>query len=172
MGFHSRLKFNHRGVVAMANANKKNDNRSQFFITLGECAWLNRKHTIFGKVTGNTMYNVLKFNDIETDKATDIPLIGQKIYSIEILLNPFDDIELSTIANHKLSKANDAKMEREKEEKAKEKFNAFDATNDAKLLAFGDDEEAENANQDAIDTLNKLNKIKTQKVEKEIVKKK
>lgn len=31
--FHSRLKFSHRGLVAMANV-KKNDNKSQFFITL------------------------------------------------------------------------------------------------------------------------------------------
>lgn len=31
---------------------KPNTNLSQFFITLGDCEWLNRKHTIFGKVTG------------------------------------------------------------------------------------------------------------------------
>lgn len=31
---------------------KPNTNQSQFFLTLGDCEWLNRKHTIFGKVTG------------------------------------------------------------------------------------------------------------------------
>jgi peptidyl-prolyl cis-trans isomerase SDCCAG10 len=37
----------------MANGGK-DDNGSQFFFTLGQCEWLNGKHTIFGKVTGKT----------------------------------------------------------------------------------------------------------------------
>lgn len=48
--FHSRLRFNHRGLVACANAGSPNSNGSQFFITLDRCDWLDRKHTIFGKV--------------------------------------------------------------------------------------------------------------------------
>eukprot|EP01084_Bolivina_argentea_P098525 177067_1 len=90
--FHSRLTFSHRGIIAMANSGNKNDNKSQFFITLDKCDWLNRKHTIFGKVTGNTIYNILKFNDLHINKQNDKPKIEQKIHSIEILLNPFDDI--------------------------------------------------------------------------------
>eukprot|EP01084_Bolivina_argentea_P182540 315105_1 len=69
--FHSRLTFSHRGIVAMANSGAKNDNKSQFFVTLDKCDWLNRKHTIFGKVTGNTIYNILKFNDLQMDKETE-----------------------------------------------------------------------------------------------------
>jgi peptidyl-prolyl cis-trans isomerase SDCCAG10 len=43
----------------MANGGK-DDNGSQFFFTLGQCEWLNGKHTIFGKVTGKTrVANVL-----------------------------------------------------------------------------------------------------------------
>ena len=34
--FHSRLKFSHRGILAMANTGIVNDNCSQFFITLDE----------------------------------------------------------------------------------------------------------------------------------------
>lgn len=49
--FHSRLKFNHRGLLAMANANKPDTNHSQFFFTLDACEFLERKHTIFGKVS-------------------------------------------------------------------------------------------------------------------------
>ncbi len=51
---HSRLHFNHRGQVAMANTGKANDNGSQFFITLDKCPWLDRKHTIFGKARACT----------------------------------------------------------------------------------------------------------------------
>ena len=53
---HSRIKFNHRGHVAMANSGARDTNGSQFFITLERCDWIDRKHTIFGKVGGHTIY--------------------------------------------------------------------------------------------------------------------
>lgn len=37
---HPRLRFSHRGIVAMANNGTKNSNDSQFFITLGGCPML------------------------------------------------------------------------------------------------------------------------------------
>ena len=58
--FHQRLKFRRRGLVAMANQHKRNTNGSQFFITLGKCEWLNGKNTIFGRVTGPTIFNVVR----------------------------------------------------------------------------------------------------------------
>jgi peptidyl-prolyl cis-trans isomerase SDCCAG10 len=88
---HGRIKFNHRGQVAMANENKPNSNHSQFFVTLGPCEWLDRKHTIFGKVTGNTIYNVTRMSDVETD-ANNRPIDNIFIISTEVLWNPFDDI--------------------------------------------------------------------------------
>ena len=48
--FHSRLKFSHRGLLAMANCGEANDNASQFFLTLDACSWLDKKHTIFGTI--------------------------------------------------------------------------------------------------------------------------
>ncbi len=58
-----------RGLVALAN-NGKNDNGSQFFITLGATPELEGKHTIFGKVVGDTQYNILKLDDILVDKVS------------------------------------------------------------------------------------------------------
>lgn len=88
--FHTRLRFNRRGLVAMANSGK-DDNGSQFFFTLGETPELQNKHTIFGKVGGDTIYNVLKMADAHID-ANERPVYPYKINKTEILLNPFDDI--------------------------------------------------------------------------------
>lgn len=69
---HGRLRFTHRGLLAMASSGP-NTNGSQFFITLDRCEWLDGKHTIFGKVTGNSLYNLPRFDDLETDEK-DRPL--------------------------------------------------------------------------------------------------
>jgi peptidyl-prolyl cis-trans isomerase SDCCAG10 len=55
----------------MAN-NGKNNNGSQFFITFDKCNYLDYKHTLFGRVVGNTIYNLLEMEKIETD-ASDRP---------------------------------------------------------------------------------------------------
>ncbi|XP_073008007.1 peptidyl-prolyl cis-trans isomerase CYP57 isoform X1 [Typha latifolia] len=105
--FHSRLRFNHRGLVACANAGTPHTNGSQFFITLDRCDWIDRKNTIFGKVTGDSIFNVLTLGDVETDKD-DRPLYPPpKILSAEILWNPFDDIVPRKVAEkpHAPSKA-------------------------------------------------------------------
>lgn len=88
---HGRIKFNHRGQIAMANANRPHSNLSQFFITLDNCDWLNGKHTIFGKVTGSTIFNVLRMGEVDTD-GQDKPVDSIRILAMEVLSNPFDDI--------------------------------------------------------------------------------
>ncbi|KOO21090.1 peptidyl-prolyl cis-trans isomerase cwc27-like protein, partial [Chrysochromulina tobinii] len=89
--FHSRLRFTHRGLIAMASEGP-DTNGSQFFVTLDRCEWLDRKHTIFGKVTGNSLYNLHRFNELEVD-AADRPEFAPRIERCEVLLEPFDDIE-------------------------------------------------------------------------------
>jgi cyclophilin family peptidyl-prolyl cis-trans isomerase len=41
----------------MANSGKRNTNTSQFFFTLDKADELTNKHTLFGKVVGNTIYS-------------------------------------------------------------------------------------------------------------------
>ena len=74
----------------MANSGEKDSNGSQFFITLSDCEWLNNKHTIFGRITGDTMYNIMAMNDLEVDG--EVPVYAPKIVSTQVLHSPFDDI--------------------------------------------------------------------------------
>lgn len=55
--------------MAMANAGK-DDNASQFFFTMAATPELQNKHTIFAKVTGETIYNMLKLEDGIVDQVS------------------------------------------------------------------------------------------------------
>lgn len=74
----------------MANAGK-DDNGSQFFFTLAPTPELQNKHTIFGKISGNTVFNMIKLEEgIIEDERPEYP---HKILKTEVLSNPFPDIE-------------------------------------------------------------------------------
>jgi len=77
-------------MVAMANTGK-DSNGTQFFITFAECQQLNKKHTIFGKVVGDSVYNLLSFQSLDTDQ-NDRPVYPPSIRKVKVVLNPFDDI--------------------------------------------------------------------------------
>ena len=74
----------------MANS-KPNENTSQFFFTYDKCPWLDRKNTIFGKIVGETIYNLLSMEKLDTD-SEDRPLIPPKVLKVRIITNPFEDI--------------------------------------------------------------------------------
>uniref|UniRef100_A0A1A7WVK3 Spliceosome-associated protein CWC27 homolog n=1 Tax=Iconisemion striatum TaxID=60296 RepID=A0A1A7WVK3_9TELE len=128
--FHSRLRFIRRGLVAMANAGP-HDNGSQFFFTLGRADELNNKHTIFGKVTGDTIYNMLRLAEVECD-ADERPLKPHKIRTTEVLHCPFDDIEPRETKK--------GKKDKDKEEAKKSQSKA---TKNFSLLSFGEEAEEE-----------------------------
>lgn len=90
--FHSRLKFNRRGLLGMANEGSADSNGSQFFFTLGKAEELNNKNTVFGRVAGDTIYNLAKMGEAEVAEGTERPLYSIKIIHIEILINPFEDM--------------------------------------------------------------------------------
>ncbi|PIC47395.1 hypothetical protein B9Z55_006773 [Caenorhabditis nigoni] len=122
--FHQRLKFNRRGIVGMANAGR-DDNGSQFFFTIGDrgAPELDKKHTVFGKVTGPTLFNMLKITEVETEG--DRPVTQYKITGARIDNNPFDDIKPR-------EKKKKDRSERKKETKVVE-------TKKTNLLSFGDE---------------------------------
>lgn len=127
--FHQRLRFSRRGLVAMANAGR-HDNGSQFFFTLGPTPELQDKHTLFGKVVGDTLFNMLKIGEGTTDK-NERPVNPVKVTGAEILNNPFDDIAPRELKRRKEDR-------REKKPKSKMK-----PTKNFGLLSFGDEAEEE-----------------------------
>lgn len=52
---------------------------------------LTKKHTMFGRVAGDTLFNVMKMTELEVDE-NERPLYPPRIKSTEVVLNPFDDI--------------------------------------------------------------------------------
>ncbi|CAD5216149.1 unnamed protein product [Bursaphelenchus xylophilus] len=120
---HQRIKFNRRGLVAMA-ANEDGFLASQFFITLGSTPELNGKHTLFGKITNNTIFNIFKLNDYAVD-SENRPIRSERINKVEVLSNPFKDIVPRSVKNK------EKKSKKHKKEKA--------VIQNKGLLSFGDE---------------------------------
>jgi len=144
--FHSRLRFSHRGIVAMANGNKPNTNSSQFFITMDKCTWLDKKHTIFGKVTGDTIFNAISISDLPTKDDFPIDDVTPKILKTEVIINPFIDIEprepkLRVNAQRKdIDKDDEEKIYDKKELQAKK----LEKLTNSNLISFDSDEDVNN----------------------------
>ncbi|OAD52175.1 Peptidyl-prolyl cis-trans isomerase CWC27 like protein [Eufriesea mexicana] len=66
--FYTRLRFCRLDLIAMANAGK-DDNSSQFFLTLSSTPDLQNKHTIFGKFTAEIICNMLKLAEALVDEV-------------------------------------------------------------------------------------------------------
>ncbi|KZP00961.1 cyclophilin-like protein [Calocera viscosa TUFC12733] len=138
---HPRLRWTHRGLVGCAGGEGKDLNDSQFFITLDRTDELQNKNTLFGRVVGDTIYNVLKIGQVEID-SNGRPKYPPRINTIKILDNPFDDIVPRITAAERQAQARakaDAAKTREEQERRK------GAKKDVKLLSFGADAEEEEA---------------------------
>ena len=61
-----------------------NTNAGQFFFTLGTTPELDKKNTLFGKVVGNTLFNMLKLGEGEIIDET--PVHKHKIIKTEVRL--------------------------------------------------------------------------------------
>jgi peptidyl-prolyl cis-trans isomerase SDCCAG10 len=127
--FHSRLKFNRRGLLAMANEGRPDTNGSQFFFTLDKTEELNGKNTLFGRVAGDTIYNLAKLGELDVDPTTERPLYPVKLLRVEILVNPFEGMEKRTrIAAQAPSVPQQDKQKKKRKKGGKQ------------LLSFGDEE--------------------------------
>lgn len=128
--FHSRLKFNRRGLVGCANTGEKDTNGSQFIITLAPAPDLNGKNTLFGRVVGETFYNVLTIGEAEIEED-DRPLYPAKITSTEVIVPYFPDLRKDRGHDARNQQSYDLSMKKDKKRKPQVK------------LSYNDDEEDE-----------------------------
>ncbi|KAJ3415919.1 hypothetical protein HDV05_003760 [Chytridiales sp. JEL 0842] len=89
-----------------------------------------------GPIVGDTIYNLLAMGEAEVDDD-DRPLLPIKITGVDILWNPFEDIEPRTTREEKAQKA---AMERARLEREAEK-NKPKGKKNKSLLSFEDEEE-------------------------------
>ena len=83
---------------------------------------------------GNTIFNLLKIGELETDK-NDKPLYNARIITTTVLANPFDDIEPRTTREEKLA----IKDREAKEKLVRDKAGKSKGKQDLNLLSFGGD---------------------------------
>lgn len=135
--YHSRLKFTRRGLLGMANSGEPNDNTSQFFLTLDKTPELQGKNTMFGRIEGDTIYNLMKMAeaDLAAD-GSDRPLYPTRIIGTEILVNPFDDM-VKRVHTATSTKTNAPKPAKKKRKAAKNllSFGADDDDDDGEAVA-------------------------------------
>jgi peptidyl-prolyl cis-trans isomerase SDCCAG10 len=144
---HSRLRFNHRGQVAMALSAIDDDDVSllpQFFLTLDEASELDGKHVIFGTCQGPTFFNAVRIGQCETTNGQPVDMLDAPlIESAQIVWDEADKFVFphsgTTFAQDPLSnivlpwrdsgKSNEATV---KKKKRKGKL-------DVNVLSFGDE---------------------------------
>ena len=81
----------------MANENTPNTNSSQFFFTLDRAEWLDKKHTIFGKITGNTIFNALRMGDVDTDGEVCVTLKSETLTFGKALFSSCSELQHAVV---------------------------------------------------------------------------
>ncbi|EPY54245.1 cyclophilin family peptidyl-prolyl cis-trans isomerase Cyp7 [Schizosaccharomyces cryophilus OY26] len=113
---HPRLRFMRRGLLGMASTEGEG-NQSQFFITLGPTPELNGKQTLFGRVVGETIYNVVRISELELD-ADERPVYPPKIMSTEIIDSYFTDLKPRSTKEDRERLAKQYALEEKKKDKS------------------------------------------------------
>ncbi|KAE8146644.1 cyclophilin-like domain-containing protein [Aspergillus avenaceus] len=130
---HSRLRFNRRGLVGMAKS-EDGSYGSQFFVTLANTEReLNGQCTLFGRVEGESIYNMVKIAEAERVEGTERPVYPVKVVSCEIgELGPLEGKIKKRTVTASLSAASTKVEDKPAKKKKKTKGSKT-------LLSFGDD---------------------------------
>ena len=136
---HSRLKFNRRGLLGMAKS-EDGSYGSQFFFTLAPAEReLTGSCTMFGRVEGDSIFNVVKIAEAEIVEETERPVYAVKITGCEVgELGPFEG-KLKKREKVAVSKETEEEQRRREKEEAAKKKKKKKGKPGKKLLSFGDD---------------------------------
>ncbi|GMT14271.1 hypothetical protein PFISCL1PPCAC_5568, partial [Pristionchus fissidentatus] len=121
--FISGLSHESRGVLSMANKGS-NTNNSQFFITFRPCKYLDKKHTIFGRVVGG-MDSLLSIEKEEVEGGSDRPVNAVTFMRAEVFVDPFEEAQAEIDKEREELNAGDRKKEAEEKRKEAAKPKAF-----------------------------------------------
>ncbi|ODV62841.1 cyclophilin-like protein [Ascoidea rubescens DSM 1968] len=97
--FHSRLKFNRRGLIGMYGRNyftdgdDNNKNNCKFFITLDALSKFSNKNILIGKIEGESIYNLVKISESELREDNETPIYPTKIKKVNIIQPYFGSLE-------------------------------------------------------------------------------
>uniref|UniRef100_A0A673JIH8 RING-type E3 ubiquitin-protein ligase PPIL2 n=1 Tax=Sinocyclocheilus rhinocerous TaxID=307959 RepID=A0A673JIH8_9TELE len=94
--FRPNLSHTGRGILSMANSGP-NTNKSQFFITFRSCTYLDRKHTVFGRVVGG-LETLTAMENVESDPKTDKPKSEIKLLSTTVFVDPYEEADAQIAA--------------------------------------------------------------------------
>ncbi|CAJ0605830.1 unnamed protein product [Cylicocyclus nassatus] len=115
------LSHDARGILSMANKGT-NTNQSQFFITFRPCKYLDKKHTIFGRVVGG-QETLISIEKVETDG--DMPKDPVYFMRAEVFVDPFEEAEAEVQKERASLLSKDAQKEADAKREAIAKPKAF-----------------------------------------------
>ncbi|XP_035932352.1 RING-type E3 ubiquitin-protein ligase PPIL2 isoform X3 [Halichoerus grypus] len=107
--FRPNLSHTGRGILSMANSGP-NANKSQFFITFRSCAYLDKKHTIFGRVVGG-FDTLTAMENVESDPKTDRPKEEIRIDSTTVFVDPYEEADAQIAEQRKTTQLEEAAPE-------------------------------------------------------------
>lgn len=120
--FHTRIRFNRRGILGCVNLSSRNTNTGEFFITLRDTPELQSKNTAFGKVVGDSIFSVLKISEAQLGEDGETPLYPVKITKCEVLIPYFDDLVEEKVVDTGSLPSKTSKQKQQKKKKAKVKL--------------------------------------------------
>uniref|UniRef100_A0A665VJV8 RING-type E3 ubiquitin transferase n=1 Tax=Echeneis naucrates TaxID=173247 RepID=A0A665VJV8_ECHNA len=113
--FRPNLSHTGRGILSMANSGP-NTNKSQFFITFRSCTYLDRKHTVFGRVVGG-FEALTAMENVESDPKTDKPKSEIKIMSTTVFVDPYEEADAELLWIFQIAAERERELQKQEEER-------------------------------------------------------